>query len=110
MVGGGGAQDRGGGGRDDRGVGGAARVLYYCAQGRKNSGGHGAGRSRKVISARTWPLTGLPAVYVERFIEVAQIWKDAADRRKAFDNNTSCSANGEGTAAAVVVISSDEEE
>jgi hypothetical protein len=42
MVGGGRAQ-----GRDARGVGGAARVLRYCAQGRNDSGGRGAGRPRR---------------------------------------------------------------
>jgi hypothetical protein len=39
-------QGRGGGGQDARGVGGAARVLRHCVQGRKNSGGHGAGPLR----------------------------------------------------------------
>jgi hypothetical protein len=47
---------------------------------------------------------------VGRFAEVARIWKAAADRRKAFNGDASCSVNGEGSAAAVVVISSDEEE
>jgi hypothetical protein len=49
---------------------------------------------------------------VGRFAEVARIWKAIADRRKAFDDDASCSANGECTAAtgAIVVISSDEEE
>jgi hypothetical protein len=48
---------------------------------------------------------------VERFAEVARIWKADADRRKAFNGDASCSVNGEGSAAAavVVVISSDEE-
>jgi hypothetical protein len=64
MVGGGGAQGRGGGGggRDARGVGGAARVLRHYAQGRKNSGGHSACHPRRVIFARTWLRTALPAV------------------------------------------------
>jgi hypothetical protein len=35
-------------------------------------------------------------------------WKAVADRRKPFDGDTSCSTNGEGVAAAVV-ISLDEE-
>jgi hypothetical protein len=52
-----------------------------------------------------------PQFPVGRFAEVARIWKAAAKRRKAFEGNASCSANGEGDAAtAVVVISSDEEE
>jgi hypothetical protein len=51
-----------------------------------------------------------PQFPLGRFAEVAQIWKAAMDRRKAFDSDASCSVNGEGAAAAVVVISSDEEE
>jgi hypothetical protein len=37
-----------------------------------------------------------------------QIRKAVADRRKAFDNDASCSTNGEGVA--IVVISSNKEE
>jgi hypothetical protein len=52
-----------------------------------------------------------PQFPVGRFAEVARIWKDVAERRKAFEDDASCSANGEGAAAAaIVVISSDEEE
>jgi hypothetical protein len=51
-----------------------------------------------------------PQFPVGRFVEVAGICKAAAERRKAFEGDTSRSANGEGAAAAVVVISSDQEE
>jgi hypothetical protein len=52
-----------------------------------------------------------PQFSVRRFAEVARIWKAAAERCKAFKGNASCSANGKGVAAAaIVVISSDEEE
>jgi hypothetical protein len=50
-----------------------------------------------------------PQFPVGRFAEVARIWKDVAERRKTFEDDASCSANGEG-AAATVVFSSDEEE
>jgi hypothetical protein len=45
-----------------------------------------------------------------RFAEVARIWKVAADKRKGFEGDASCSANGEGAATTIVVISLDEEE
>jgi hypothetical protein len=54
-------------------------------------------------------ISACPQLPVGRIAEVARIWKAAAERRKAFEGDASCSANGEG-AAAVVIISSDEEE
>jgi hypothetical protein len=52
-----------------------------------------------------------PQFLVRRFAKVAHIWKDAAERCKAFEGDASCSENGEGAAtAAVVVISLDKEE
>jgi hypothetical protein len=52
-----------------------------------------------------------PQFPIRIFVEVACIWKAAAERRKAFEGDTSCSANVEGAAAAiVVVISSNDEE
>jgi hypothetical protein len=110
MVEGGRAQGRGGGGRDARGVGGVARVLSHCTQGRKDSSGPGVGHP----CAESSPcghgrVPAYPQFPIRRFIEVARIWKAVAERRKAFKGDASCSANGEGdAAAAVVVISSDE--
>jgi hypothetical protein len=51
-----------------------------------------------------------PQFLIERFTEVAQIWKAAAERRKAFEGEELCSAKGEGVATAIIVISSDDEE
>jgi hypothetical protein len=52
-----------------------------------------------------------PQFHIARFTKVARIWKAVAERCKAFEDDASCSANGEGaTAAAIIVISSDEEE
>jgi hypothetical protein len=51
-----------------------------------------------------------PQFLVRRFAKVACIWKDVAERSKAFEDDASCPANGEGAAAAPIVISSDEEE
>jgi hypothetical protein len=65
---------------------------------RKESSPHGHGN-----------VPAYPQFPIERFAEVVCIWKDAAERRKAFEGNASCSVNGEGGGAAVVV-SSDEEE
>jgi hypothetical protein len=48
-----------------------------------------------------------PQFPIRRFAEVARIWKAVAERHKAFKGDASCSANGEGNTAAVVVISSD---
>jgi hypothetical protein len=42
--------------------------------------------------------------------KVACIWKAATDRRKSNEGNASCSMNGEGATAVVIVISSNEEE
>jgi hypothetical protein len=47
---------------------------------------------------------------IGRFTEVARIWKAIADRCKAFEGDASSSANGEGVATIIVIISSDEEE
>jgi hypothetical protein len=51
-----------------------------------------------------------PQFPVGRFAEVARIWKAVMERRKTFEGGASCFANGEGSVAAVIVISSDEEE
>jgi hypothetical protein len=53
-----------------------------------------------------------PQFHVVRFTKVARIWKAAAERRKTFESDASCSANGEGAAAvaAFIFISSDKEE
>jgi hypothetical protein len=68
----------------------------------------------QVVRAESSPrghgnVPACPQFPIERFAEVVRIWKDAAERRKAFESDASCSVNGEGAAAAVV-ISSDEEE
>jgi hypothetical protein len=39
-----------------------------------------------------------------------EFWKAAAERRKAFEGEASCSTKDEGAAAAIVVISSDDKE
>jgi hypothetical protein len=51
-----------------------------------------------------------PQFPVRRFAELACIWKAVMERRKTFEGGASCFANGEGSVAAVIVISSDEEE
>jgi hypothetical protein len=53
-------------------------------------------------------IPACPQFPVGRFAEVACIWKAAAERRKVFEGDASCSTNGEGVVAAV--ISSDEKE
>jgi hypothetical protein len=55
-------------------------------------------------------IPACPQFPVERFVEVARIWKAAAERRKPFEGDASCSTNGESAAAAVVIISSDEQD
>jgi hypothetical protein len=51
-----------------------------------------------------------PQFPVGRFAEVARIWKAVMERRKTFEGGASRFANGEGSVAAIVIISSDEEE
>jgi hypothetical protein len=71
----------------------------------------------QAVSAKSFPrghgrVLACPYFLVGRFAEVACIWKAAAEWRKAFEGDASCSANGKGaaTTAAVLVMSSDEEE
>jgi hypothetical protein len=55
-------------------------------------------------------VPAFPQFPVGRFAEVVHVWKAAAERRKAFEGDASCSTNVEGaTTAAATVISSDEE-
>jgi hypothetical protein len=70
----------------------------------------------QAIRAESFPrrhghVPACPQFSVGRFAEVARIWKAAVERCKAFQGDASCSPNGKGVvAAAVVFISSDEEE
>jgi hypothetical protein len=51
-----------------------------------------------------------PQFSVKRFAKVAQIWKSAAERGKAFGGKVSYPVKGEGAAAVIVVIFSNNEE
>jgi hypothetical protein len=55
-------------------------------------------------------ILACPQFPVGRFAEIARIWEALVERRKAFEGEASCSMNGEGATAAIVVISWDDEE